>query len=163
MDIKIRPGQAGDAEAAAQIAVLAWQSVNDDYVKQIGQDIHGIVYGNWKERKRKEILNAFLPQENAGVYVAEENGEIVGFVSYSMNIEKGVGEIRNNAVRPTHQGRGIGTKMYDEILGLFRAHNMKVATVTTGGDDGHAPARKAYEKAGFDSSIPAVTYFKDLS
>ena len=38
----------------------------------------------------------------------------------------------------------------------------KPITVTTGLDDGHAPARRAYEKAGFEKNLPSLTYYKKL-
>ncbi len=36
-----------------------------------------------------------------------------------------------------------------------------VAMVETGGDSGHAPARRAYEKAGF-ALLPIARYFENL-
>jgi hypothetical protein len=39
---------------------------------------------------------------------------------------------------------------------------MRVATVGTGGDPSHAPARRAYEKAGFDREIPSVWMYRPL-
>jgi hypothetical protein len=39
---------------------------------------------------------------------------------------------------------------------------MAVATVSTGGDPSHAPARRAYEKAGFGPAIPSVSLYKLL-
>ena len=47
-------------------------------------------------------------------------------------------------------------------LDRMRQVGMQVATVGTGGDDSHTPARNAYEKCGFDRSIPAVHYYKSL-
>lgn len=38
---------------------------------------------------------------------------------------------------------------------------MKLAIVGTGGDPGHAPARRSYEKAGY-IGLPIVRYYKDL-
>jgi len=38
---------------------------------------------------------------------------------------------------------------------------MKMAVVETGGDEGHAPARRAYEKVGY-TDLPLVRYLKDL-
>jgi hypothetical protein len=37
---------------------------------------------------------------------------------------------------------------------------MQVATVSTGGDPSHAPARRAYEKAGFTASIPSNCWLR---
>jgi len=38
---------------------------------------------------------------------------------------------------------------------------MRVAMVETGGDPGHAAARRTYEKAGF-TLVPIARYFKNL-
>jgi hypothetical protein len=38
---------------------------------------------------------------------------------------------------------------------------MTVAMVETGGDSGHAPARRDYEKAGY-TLLPVARYFKAL-
>jgi len=48
------------------------------------------------------------------------------------------------------------------VLGLFREACLKYASVTTGLDPGHAPARKAYEKAGFNLRREDVTYYQKL-
>jgi GNAT superfamily N-acetyltransferase len=74
-------------------------------------------------------------------------------VAVQMNRETEVGEIGPNAVDPTHAGQGIGTAMYEFALADMRAAGLKVAT---GGDRSHAPARRAYRKAGFDREIPSV-------
>ncbi len=36
-----------------------------------------------------------------------------------------------------------------------------MAVVETGGDDGHAPARAVYERAGY-TALPVVRYFRKL-
>jgi hypothetical protein len=43
----------------------------------------------------------------------------------------------------------------------MREAGMKLAVVGTGGDPGHAPARRSYEKAGY-TGLPLVRYYKDL-
>jgi ribosomal protein S18 acetylase RimI-like enzyme len=65
------------------------------------------------------------------------------------------------AVDPEHQNRGIGTELNVAALREMKAAGMKLAEVETGGDEGHAPARRSYEKAGYTAS-PLVRYFKDL-
>ena len=44
----------------------------------------------------------------------------------------------------------------------MRAAGMTFCKVATGLDDAHAPARRAYEKAGFDKSVPSITYYRTL-
>ena len=46
-------------------------------------------------------------------------------------------------------------------LARMKESGMKVASLSTGGDPGHAPARRAYEKAGY-TAFPIVWYYKDL-
>ena len=43
--------------------------------------------------------------------------------------------------------------------GWLRPSGMRVAMIETGGDPGHAPARRVYEKAGY-TALPAVRVFK---
>jgi len=43
----------------------------------------------------------------------------------------------------------------------MKESGMKLAVVGTGGDPGHAPARRSYEKAGY-TGLPLVRYYKVL-
>jgi hypothetical protein len=43
----------------------------------------------------------------------------------------------------------------------LRVSGMRVAMIDTGGDPGHAPARRVYEKAGY-ALLPVARYFKAL-
>jgi hypothetical protein len=52
--------------------------------------------------------------------------------------------------------------MYECIRERMEALSMALATVGTGGDPSHAPARRAYEKAGFESALPSVYLYKLL-
>jgi len=71
------------------------------------------------------------------------------------------GEVVLLAVHPEFQKRGIATQLNEAALDAMKAVGAKLAIVETGGDDGHAPARRAYEKAGY-TGLPIVRYFKDL-
>jgi len=42
-----------------------------------------------------------------------------------------------------------------------RAAGMTLAVVGMGGDDGHAPARRSYEKAGY-TGLPLMRYYQAL-
>ena len=44
----------------------------------------------------------------------------------------------------------------------MREEGAEYVCVTTGGDDGHAPARRAYESVGFREFLPSRRYFKKL-
>ena len=52
--------------------------------------------------------------------------------------------------------------MYEYAVEQLRTAGMRVAEVGTGGDPSHAPARKAYAKAGFGPGIPSVYLYQEL-
>jgi GNAT superfamily N-acetyltransferase len=72
-----------------------------------------------------------------------------------------MGQTSMVAVDPDHQGGGIGTALTEFGLDRLKDAGMKVAMVETGGDPGHAAARRTYEKAGY-VLLPVARYFKNL-
>ena len=44
----------------------------------------------------------------------------------------------------------------------MRKQGITHARVFTGGDNGHAPARRAYEKAGYNKRLLCLTYYMAL-
>ena len=72
-----------------------------------------------------------------------------------------MGEISMLAVDPDYQGGGLGTVLTEFALDRLKDAGMTVATVETGGDPGHAAARRTYEKAGY-VLLPIARYFKNL-
>ena len=115
------------------------------------------------EREQAELLDKCAAADSAqDLFVAETDGEIVAFCALSLDHDSKLGEIGLNAVHPDHQGRGIGTAMFRHALARMRASGMLAAAVGTGGDISHAPARRAYEKAGFDRAIPSVYLYRSL-
>jgi ribosomal protein S18 acetylase RimI-like enzyme len=87
---------------------------------------------------------------------------IVGFVSFSLDQTKRIGEIGLNAVHPDHAGQGIGTMLYDFAIDRMRGAGMLLATVGVGGDPNHGPAQRAYRKAGFGPAIPSLWMYRVL-
>jgi hypothetical protein len=47
-------------------------------------------------------------------------------------------------------------------IATLKAAGMQLATVGTGGDPSHAPARRAYEKAGFNVHLPSIYMYRKL-
>lgn len=52
--------------------------------------------------------------------------------------------------------------MYAYAFARLRERGMRYVRVSTGGDPAHAPARRAYEKAGFVIGLPGVEYHREL-
>ena len=162
MEAQIRPFREGDLDAVLDIAVAAWTPIYASFEQQLGPDLFAEVFPAWEAEKKRQVAAACRGESGARVLVAERTESVIGFISYYLRPRLGIGEIGNNAVHPAHQGGGIGTALYTRVLAEMKAQGMACATVTTGGDPAHAPARRAYEKAGFSRALPAVTYYRRL-
>ncbi|WP_375203920.1 GNAT family N-acetyltransferase [Hyphococcus sp.] len=115
------------------------------------------------EKEQAALLDRYCgPDSDREVYVIERRGQVAGFCTLSLNRETLIGEIDLNAVDPDCQGEGLGEKLYAFALRRMKEAGMKVATVGTGGDEAHAPARRAYEKAGFAAAIPSLYLYKSI-
>jgi ribosomal protein S18 acetylase RimI-like enzyme len=114
-----------------------------------------VVAGN-QRRAVEDVCAA----KNSRVWVAEVDGAAVGFVAVEPhNPERSMGQISMLAANPNHKGSGIGTALTKFALDRLKEAGMKVAMVDTGGDPGHAAARRTYEKAGY-VLLPIARYFK---
>jgi predicted N-acetyltransferase YhbS len=158
---QLRDAQPGDVEACAELAVAAWQRVHDSYTAILGSPMHERLFAGWQERKAREVRRVVHDQPERAL-VAVAGDAIIGFVTFQMDAARNVGIIGNNAVQPQWQGRGIAGALYRAVLARMRANGMQLAQVATGLDEGHAPARAAYAKAGFRVGLPSITYYQDL-
>jgi GNAT superfamily N-acetyltransferase len=85
----------------------------------------------------------------------------VPLIAVALRRDDDMSEISMMAVDPDHQGRGVGTALTEFAVGWIREAGLSVAMVETGGDPGHAPARRTYEKAGL-RMLSIARYFKKL-
>lgn len=160
----IRSFRKDDIDRIAQIGDEAWKEIYDGFCDQVGEDIVEQYTGG--RRTCKGIsLRKFAESEPDHILIhEEESGQISGFLTFQLDEAHKVGIISNNAVDVAFKGKGIAQKLYAKAFEIFREKGMTLARVTTGLDEAHAPARKAYERAGFDrSGMPSVSYFKKLS
>jgi len=95
------------------------------------------------------------------VWVAVIDNRPVGFVAITFHDEPSSGEIFMLAVDPASQGEGVGGILTEFALDQIKRSGFTLATVSTGGDPGHAAARKVYENAGF-VGLPQVWYCKSV-
>ncbi|MHB8995194.1 MAG: GNAT family N-acetyltransferase [Armatimonadota bacterium] len=158
----IRPATAGDVAAAREIARLAWQPVYAEFRRRVGDDIFQKLHADWEQNKMRQVSQAFDKHPGC-MLVTEVDGTIAAFITFFViNGAAGLGEIGNNAVHPDFQGRGLGRAQYQRVFEELRAQGCQLVQVTTGLDDAHAPARRAYEAAGFDIELPKITYMRKL-
>lgn len=150
-----------DYETLVSIANRAWIKIFEGYRRQLGDEIFSLLYLNPLQSKAVQIRKHVDAHPDC-CYVAERNGKIVGFITFAFVREIGLGVISNNAADPDSGEKGVGQEMYAAVLERFRAEGMRLAQVTTGLDEAHAPARKAYERAGFRTHTESITYYLEL-
>ena len=167
-EIVIRPLLPSDVEAVVEIAVAAWQPIFVFYRQTMGDELFWSAHQHWQHEKARQVRNACAAGSSAIVAVAELPAEghaaarVVGFCTCYANSTTVIGEIGNNAVHPDWQGQGIAPRLYEYAFERLRERGMRYVRVRTGGDPAHAPARRAYQKAGFGISLPHVEYYREL-
>ena len=157
----IRNYAESDYETLVSIANRAWAKIFEGYRGQMGNEIFSLLYLNPAQSKALQIRK-HVEAHPDWCYVAERNGKIVGFITFALVREIGLGVISNNASDSDSGEKGVGQEMYAAVLERFRAEGMRLAQVTTGLDEAHAPARRAYERAGFREHTESVTYYMKL-
>ena len=151
-----------EVEHISDMAARAWRPVFESFRQMLGDALFDTMNADWEANKADQVRQAAVHRPD-GVYVTEIDGRILGFMTFWIDEGGQMGRIGNNAVDPDWQGHGIGTFQNSRVLELMRERGVRVAQVTTGGDDSHAPARRAYEKAGFSRFTPSVTYYMQLN
>ena len=126
------------------------------------EEKYGAVGGEAWDRWLVPKVMSRLWDEMDSVWVSEEDGVLLGFCSYQMSSARKVGTIHYNGVALAARGRGVGTTQVARILSIFRAAGMEYACVGTGRNEGHAPARRVYEKSGFEPLMDYVMYARKL-
>ena len=158
---RIRPFEDRDTKAVVGLSLRAWAPAFASLEQTLGSEIFRRQHLDWREDQRRAVEEVCATKKGR-VWVAEAGASTVGFVAVEFDHpERSMGEISMLAVDPDHQGRGIGTVLTGFALDRLKDAGMKVAMVETGGDPGHAPARRVYEKAGY-TLLPIARYFKNL-
>jgi ribosomal protein S18 acetylase RimI-like enzyme len=161
MNLQIRPFVPNDINDIVELSLLAWEPVFTTWEKILGADLYPIaIYPDWRIGQ-KEVVEKVCHDEKINTWVAEVDGKVVGFVAYELNDTNKVGEVQMLAVHPEYQNHGIGTELNTFALQKLKESGMRLAVVGTGGDEGHAPARRSYEKAGY-TGLPLMRYYKAL-
>ncbi|WP_367134032.1 GNAT family N-acetyltransferase [Saccharothrix sp. HUAS TT1] len=152
----IRPLTADDVATVVEFSLRAWAPVFDSFRAVLGKPIYEALFPDWVSSQAKAVEDVCRDDATA-VWVADLRGRAVGFVA----VRVGDGEIHMLAVDPDHQRRGIGSALTERAVDHLREAGVTLAVVGTGGDPGHAAARRTYERAGF-TPFPQVQYYRRL-
>ena len=158
---QIRPFDDRDADAVVGLSLRAWAPVFASIEQAMGSELFRSFHPDGWRASQRRAVEAVCASQKTRVWVAEVGASTVGFVAVELHPESSIGEVYMLAVDPDHQGVGIGTALTEFALDWIKDAGMAVAMVETGGDPGHAAARRTYEKAGY-AHLPIARYFKRL-
>jgi GNAT superfamily N-acetyltransferase len=127
----------------------------------LGEDIFLRLHPDWRG-DQAEAVRSSCTNDERDVFVAAAGARPVGFVAIALNaFHERMGVIEIIGVDPDYQRRGISSRLTEFATEHMRSQGMDIVVVETGGDPGHAPARTAYETAGF-TLLPIARYFRLL-
>ena len=159
--IEIREFREGDLGAVVEFSLRAWAPVFAAVRDVLGDDIFLRLHPDWKANQ-SEAVRSSCTNADRDVFVAVASERPVGFVAVALNaFHEGMGVIDIIGVDPDYQRRGVSLRLTEFATQHMRRRGMDIAVVETGGDSGHAPARAAYEAAGF-TVLPIARYFRLL-
>jgi ribosomal protein S18 acetylase RimI-like enzyme len=159
--IAIREFRESDLEAVVEFSLRAWAPVFASLRNVLGDDIFLRLHPHWRASQAEAVRSSCTDDERE-VFVAVTNGRPIGFVAIALNaFHERMGVIDIIGVDPDYQRRGISRRLTEIATEHMRSRGMDIAVVETGGDPGHAPARAAYESAGF-TLLPIGRYFRLL-
>ena len=158
----IRDRTAGDDEPIVALSLRAWEPVFRSVAAELGPELNTLLPGEDRRDHPEREVRDTLARDGMRTWVADEDGQVAGFVSAAVvDPRRLIGEIAMLAVDPASQRRGIGAELTEIAMDWLCESGMRVAFLGTGGDEGHAPARRVYDRAGF-TRFPVVQYFKAL-
>ena len=163
MPTSIRPLADSDIAPVVELSLRAWAPVFDSFRQVLGEGIYRHLYPEWSAMQAAAVERV-CRDEAMPTWVADHDGRVAGFVTIvheRQEDEPNSSEIEMIAVDPEHQRRGVAADLIAFAVDRMREHGSELAVIGTGGDPGHAPARAAYEQAGF-TPLPLVRYYKKL-
>lgn len=128
MNAVIRNYRPRDLPELRRITVEAFQGVSID--RRIEEHFGEINGHDWRWRKARHV-DEDAGRDPQGVFVAEDEGHIVGYITTWTDVEAGMGFIPNLAVDGDQRGRGLGRQLIEHALDHFRRQGVRHARIET--------------------------------
>src|SRR5688572_32876190 len=117
MPVRIRLYQPSDLAVLKAITIEAFTGVSIDYGME---EQFGPINGHdWRWRKARH-LDEDAARDPAGIFVAEDENRVVGYITTWQDREAGIGHIPNVAIAPEFRGQGLGRQLIEYALEHFR-------------------------------------------
>ncbi len=136
-----------DDLTSAEIAELLEEHLRDMYAASPPESVHAL---DLSKLRKPEIT----------FWSAWVGGDLVGCGALK-ELEPGHAEIKSMRSANRFRGTGVGKKMLEHILQVARKRNYTRLSLETGTQDFFLPARKLYERYGFEYCGPFADYAED--
>lgn len=144
MNIHIRPFQPADLAIIKELTVSAFDGVTlEQNVEQALGELNG---HDWRWRKARHVDDD-VAANAAGIFVAEREGAVVGYISTAIDRAAGRGRIPNLVVAAELRGQGLGRRLIEHALDYFRAEGLAYAMIETMAQN--AVGQHLYQACGF--------------
>jgi ribosomal protein S18 acetylase RimI-like enzyme len=126
--MQIRPYQPSDLPHLKTLTVEGFTGVSIDHGIEAA---FGIINGHdWRWRKARHIDDD-VARDPVGVFVADDESQIAGYITTWQDRAAGIGHIPNLAVAPSHRNQGLGRTLIEHALNHFRAAGLTHAKIET--------------------------------
>ncbi len=154
----IRRYKESDRERLKDITIVCFDGVCID---QNIEKLFGHIAGNdWTWRKKRHIDGDADSYPN-GIFVAEIDNEIVGYITTRVDHATKTGGISNFAVLPAYQKMGLGRKLAAEAIAHFKSEGMEYARIET--LEQNAVGQHFYPKLGFKEVSRQILYMMPIN
>ena len=154
MSISIRTFRDEDLPSLKAITVEAFEPVSID--RNIEHQVGGPINGrDWRWRKAKH-LDDDVRRDPTGIFVAQSDEKIIGYITTWNDPEASVGYIPNLAVDHNFRGQGLGRKLIKHALDHFRSIGLQYARIET--LDQNEVGQKLYPSLGFSEVARQIHY-----
>lgn len=149
----IRLYQPSDLEELRRMTIEGFDGTAID---QNVENRFGILGGHdWRWRKARHV-NDDVEANPEGVFVAEENGHVLGYITTRIDREVSKGRIPNLAVDEHARGRGLGRRLIEHALEYFRREGMAYVMIETMANN--AVGQHLYPSCGFVEAGRQIHY-----
>jgi ribosomal protein S18 acetylase RimI-like enzyme len=153
----IRPYRPEDLPRVRAITVDSFEGVSID--RNIEREFGAVAGKDWRERKARDVTTDCEVQPE-GVFVAEEDGEVLGYITTRLDRFTGIGRIPNLAVDERARGRGLGTQLIEHAIAFMREQGMAMAKIETLAQNERGQA--LYPRFGFREVARQIHYVMPL-
>jgi len=127
-DICLRLFQAADLDAIKTLTLECFDGVTIE--QNLEAALGTFNRHDWRWRKARQF-DEDAAANPTGIFVAESEGRVIGYITTRVDREAGKGRIPNLAVAAEFRGRGLGRRLIERALEYFREQGLEYAVIET--------------------------------